>query len=463
MASGTPRAGARPARARCASRDPGARDRRAPRRPAGRSGAPGTRDRREQRLPASLRMSAGEKKALSSPAICASAIGRVRCSLSPAMTSDGPPRRLENGALLSHYRITDTLGAGGMGVVYRAVDTRLNRTVALKVIGDDAGPRDRRQRFIKEARAASAFNHPNIVTIHEVDAAGDIDFIVMEMVSGRSLDKRIAAGGLPIDEVRRAGRADRVGAGHGTCGRTSCTATSSPPTSWSPTRATSRCSISASPSSSRRPQPRCLDAVHSGDDEAGHRARLARVHVARTGAGPGRSTVDLTSFRSACCLYEMLSGRRPFGGSDRVETIAKILESAAAAHRDAFGPDVPPRWPRSSPRAWRRIAIVRPTARTRARPVVGDPPLTRGPSARRARRPAAPCRADPGGYRGSRDRGRGLWWWIAGRDVRDATPAPAGNPRASRTRRRCTTSIVQARTVVALLPDEPRLQQRGPT
>ena len=100
------------------------------------------------------------------------------------MTSDRSADRLQSGALLSHYRITDTLGAGGMGVVYRAVDTRLNRTVALKVIGIDGGPGDRRLRFIKEARAASAFNHPNIVTIHEVDEAGDIDFIVMEMVSG---------------------------------------------------------------------------------------------------------------------------------------------------------------------------------------------------------------------------------------------------------------------------------------
>ena len=75
------------------------------------------------------------------------------------MTSDPAPDRLPSGTLLSHYRITDTLGAGGMGIVYRAVDTRLNRTVALKVIGDPGTSGDRRQRFIKEARAASVFNH----------------------------------------------------------------------------------------------------------------------------------------------------------------------------------------------------------------------------------------------------------------------------------------------------------------
>ena len=110
-------------------------------------------------------------------------------------------RRLEAGELLSHYRIVETLGAGGMGVVYRAIDTRLNRAVAIKVIAHDPNDSDRRERFVKEARAASTFNHPNIVTIHEVDAAGDIDFIVMELVAGQSLDKRIPDRGLPIDEA----------------------------------------------------------------------------------------------------------------------------------------------------------------------------------------------------------------------------------------------------------------------
>ena len=108
---------------------------------------------------------------------------------------------LTAGTVLSHYRVDELLGAGGMGVVYRATDLKLNRTVALKVIGVDLGGGDQRACFLKEARAASAFNHPNIVTIHEIDTAGEIDFIAMELLSGRSLDKRIAKNGLPIDEV----------------------------------------------------------------------------------------------------------------------------------------------------------------------------------------------------------------------------------------------------------------------
>ena len=102
------------------------------------------------------------------------------------------------GASLSHYTIEDQIGHGGMGVVYRATDTRLGRAVAIKVIAADAaGDRDRRERFFKEARSASALNHPNIVTIHEVDHANGIDFLVMELVSGRPLSEMIAGAGLP--------------------------------------------------------------------------------------------------------------------------------------------------------------------------------------------------------------------------------------------------------------------------
>ena len=87
---------------------------------------------------------------------------------------------LKAGDLISHYRIAEVLGEGGMGVVYRAVDVRLNRTVALKVIGTTTDGTAASASSRK--RAASAFNHPNIVTIHEVDAAGGTDFIVMELV-----------------------------------------------------------------------------------------------------------------------------------------------------------------------------------------------------------------------------------------------------------------------------------------
>jgi eukaryotic-like serine/threonine-protein kinase len=106
------------------------------------------------------------------------------------------------GTTLSHYRIEHRIGHGGMGVVYRATDTRLDRVVAIKVIDpDSAADRDRRERFLREARAASALNHQNIVTIHEVDHADGIDFLVMELVSGRPLNEIIPPTGLPVERA----------------------------------------------------------------------------------------------------------------------------------------------------------------------------------------------------------------------------------------------------------------------
>lgn len=110
------------------------------------------------------------------------------------------------GQALSHFEILEPLGEGGMGVVYRAVDRRLDRQVALKLLPPHfmTDP-ERRERLAQEARAASALNHPNIVTIYEIDRVpsddGPVDFIAMEYVDGEPLVRRIPAGGLPVTEA----------------------------------------------------------------------------------------------------------------------------------------------------------------------------------------------------------------------------------------------------------------------
>ena len=106
------------------------------------------------------------------------------------------------GTTISHYKILSELGRGGMGVVYKATDTSLDRTVALKFLAPHlVEDQEGRQRFIREAKAAAALSHPNVCTIHEIDEADGRTFIAMEFVEGESLDKKIEQGPLKITEA----------------------------------------------------------------------------------------------------------------------------------------------------------------------------------------------------------------------------------------------------------------------
>ncbi|HXV60002.1 MAG TPA: protein kinase, partial [Vicinamibacteria bacterium] len=122
------------------------------------------------------------------------------------------------GRTLSHYRILEKLGSGGMGDVYLAEDIELDRKIALKVLPPElAESEERRARFQREAKALAALNHPNIVTVFSVEKADSVHFITMELVKGKTLTKLIPKRGLALDKFFEIAipLAEAVSAAHG--------------------------------------------------------------------------------------------------------------------------------------------------------------------------------------------------------------------------------------------------------
>jgi non-specific serine/threonine protein kinase len=108
----------------------------------------------------------------------------------------------QSGDVLLHYRLLETLGKGGGGVVWRAFDTQLGREIALKRLPETvAGDPEALERFEREARAVAALNHPNIVTIHAIERAEGAPFLTMELVRGQTLNRLIGGGGLPLERL----------------------------------------------------------------------------------------------------------------------------------------------------------------------------------------------------------------------------------------------------------------------
>jgi Tol biopolymer transport system component/predicted Ser/Thr protein kinase len=234
---------------------------------------------------------------------------------------------LAPGAILEHYRVGAVLGQGGMGVVYEGQDIRLQRPVAIKILpSSGAVDDDRRERFAQEARAASALNHPNIITIHDVGSSDGVDFMVMEYVRGTTLEQRLRPDGIPLADLTRYGvqMADALAQAHGA----GIVHRDLKPSNVMVTD-DGRIKILdfgiaklLEPAEFRVSDDRTTRA----QTEAGRILGTAAYMSPEQAEGrpvDGRS--DIFSFGSI--LYELATGRRPFGGDSRLKVLTGIVNA----------------------------------------------------------------------------------------------------------------------------------------
>jgi serine/threonine protein kinase len=240
------------------------------------------------------------------------------------------------GSKLGSYEVLSLLGAGGMGEVYRARDTRLGRVVAIKVLpAERMMDENRRRRFVREARAASALNHPNIVTIYEIDSADGNDFIVMEYVPGQTLDAVIPRQGMKISEVLRiaipiadaAARAHAAGIVHRDLKPANVVIGSDGAVKVLDF-GLAKLVVEEAEGPERE--------TRSEDGDAGPLSRPGMVVGTAEYMAPEQAIgnkVDARSdvFSFGAVLYEMVTGRRAFAGNSRAETLAAVLREQPRA------------------------------------------------------------------------------------------------------------------------------------
>ncbi|MGE5344714.1 MAG: protein kinase domain-containing protein [Acidithiobacillales bacterium] len=226
------------------------------------------------------------------------------------------------GRLIGHYEVLELLGQGGMGVVYKARDTRLGRLAALKVLRADwATDAERKRRFVREARTASSLNHPGILVIYEIDTDEGLDYIAMEYVPGGTLAGLIASGPIPAERALRLTSqiADALAAAHaaGIVHRDLKPSNIMLPGG-------DRVKVVdfglAKPVGPAAPTDETSDAVTVGGVLLGTASYMSPEQAAG-GVVDARS--DL--FSLGTILYEMLSSRRPFGGDSFASTLAAVL------------------------------------------------------------------------------------------------------------------------------------------
>jgi serine/threonine protein kinase len=247
------------------------------------------------------------------------------------------------GQTLGHYRIESKLGEGGMGVVYRAYDTHLNRPVAIKVLSAEAvSNAERKRRFVQEARTASALNHPNILHIYDIDQSGDIVFIAMEFVPGETLSRLIGQKGIPLPEALK--YAVQIGA-----------ALARAHTAGIVHRDIKPANVMVTDGLVKVLDFGLAKLMDRGDD-VGESARTETVITPHTEEGAIIGTINYMSpeqaegkkidarsdiFSFGSVFYEIITGRRAFEADSKLATLSAILTSEPKALGELL-PQVPP-------------------------------------------------------------------------------------------------------------------------
>ncbi len=244
------------------------------------------------------------------------------------------------GKQLGSYQILSLLGAGGMGVVYRARDTRLNRSVAIKVLpSDKVSDPERKRRFIQEARAASALNHPNIITLYDIGSESGVDFIVMEYVAGKTLDHRIPRKGMRLNEALKLAiqitdalaKAHSAGIIHRDLKPTNVMVTEDGVVKVLDFGLAKLTELVATEGTTRTQLSETEEGMIVGT--------LSYMSPEQAEGKKVDTRSDIFSF--GALLYEMISGQKAFEGDSRVSTLAAILKQEPKPISQLVA-DVPP-------------------------------------------------------------------------------------------------------------------------
>ena len=246
---------------------------------------------------------------------------------------------LASGDQVAHYRIVSRLGEGGMGEVYLATDTRLDRSVALKVLPTAvAHDPTRMERFDREAKAASALNHPNVAHIYEIGEDRGIHFLVMEFIEGEPLDRRIDGRPLPVDDIGQIGAqiADALDAAHakGIVHRDIKPAN----LMITPRGIVKVLDFGLAKVMERQSSMHSQMATRTLSAAGELIGTVAYMSPEQALGRPVDHRTDI--FSLGVVLYQMATGRSPFEGSSPSETIARILEAQPEAMA-RFNYDVP--------------------------------------------------------------------------------------------------------------------------